>query len=78
VLTRLVKHNNDLAIIIDDPILEKLQIKSNTALNLSTDGVNIIISIVKEMPKTNTFESSLDNINRKHSRSLSKLAKSGN
>jgi antitoxin component of MazEF toxin-antitoxin module len=40
---KLTKHGNSLAILIDKPILELLNITEDTRINLRTDGKNIII-----------------------------------
>lgn len=74
-IKKLVKHGNSSALIIDKPIIEMLHIDENTSLELSTDGVNIIISPVSGINRTNLLKNSLQKINEKHSRTLKKLAK---
>lgn len=74
-IKKLVKHGNSSALIIDKPIIEMLHIDENTNLELSTDGVNIIISPVSGVSRTNMLKDSLQKINEKHSRTLKKLAK---
>ena len=74
-IKKLVKHGNSSALIIDKPIIEMLHIDENTNLELSTDGVNIIISPVSGVSRTNMLRDSLQKINEKHSRTLKKLAK---
>ncbi len=74
-IKKLVKHGNSSALIIDKPIIEMLHIDENTNLELSTDGVNIIISPVNGINRTNMLKNSLQKINEKHSRTLKKLAK---
>jgi len=44
---KLTKHGNSLAILIDKPILELLNITEDTRINLRTDGTNIIIEPVR-------------------------------
>ncbi len=74
-IKKLVKHGNSSALIIDKPIIEMLHIDDNTNLELSTDGVNIIISPVSGINRTNLLKNSLQKINEKHSSTLKKLAK---
>ncbi|HXK49033.1 MAG TPA: AbrB/MazE/SpoVT family DNA-binding domain-containing protein [Clostridiales bacterium] len=74
-IKKLVKHGNSSALIIDKPIIEMLHIDENTNLELSTDGINIIISPVRGLSRTNMLRNSLERINVKHSKTLKKLAK---
>lgn len=46
-IKKLSKHGNSLAILIDKPILELLNINEHTRINIKTDGTNIIIEPVK-------------------------------
>jgi len=65
-IKKLSKHGNSLAIFIDKPILELLNMNENTRINITTDGSNIIIkpirspgaqSLVDENPELeNVFE----------------------
>jgi antitoxin component of MazEF toxin-antitoxin module len=52
---KLTKHGNSLAILIDKPILELLNITEDTRINLRTDGTNIIIEPVREYPPIRTI-----------------------
>ena len=46
-IKKLSKHGNSLAILIDKPILNLLNINEHTHINIKTDGVNIIIEPVR-------------------------------
>ena len=46
-IKKLSKHGNSLAILIDKPILDLLNINEHTHINIKTDGINIIIEPVK-------------------------------
>ncbi len=63
------------SIIIDKPIMELLNIDSDTQLEIATDGQNIIISPVHDSNKMKKLEKALVNINKKHESTLRKLAK---
>lgn len=45
---RLSKYGNSLALVIDKPILELLNIKEDTVLKITTDGTRITISPIVE------------------------------
>ena len=74
-IKKLIQHGNSSALIIDKPIMELLKINNDTPLELSTDGLNIIISPVKSKDRINKLNKSLDVINKKHCETLKKLAK---
>ena len=71
---KLIQHGNSAALIIDKPILELLNVTMDTPLEISTDGKSIVIS-----PSTthseDQFSASLNRINERFSKTLSKLAK---
>ena len=70
----LIKHGNSLALVIDKPILEMLQISAETPLELSTDGDSILISPVRDKARQRKLLASLDKINRKFGDDLRRLA----
>jgi len=80
-IKKLSKHGNSLAILIDKPILELLNINEQTRINIKTDGVNIIIepirtdsasSLISEDPKLQKlYEELVD----KYNTVLKKLSK---
>ncbi len=70
----LIKHGNSLALVIDKPILEMLQISAETPLELSTDGDAILISPVRDKARRRKLRTSLDKINRKFGDDLRRLA----
>ena len=74
-IKKLIQHGNSSAIIIDKPIMELLKIDNSTLLELATDGKNIIISPIKAKNRLNKLNKSLDEINKKHKSTLTKLAK---
>ncbi|MDD3585715.1 MAG: hypothetical protein PHQ75_00915 [Thermoguttaceae bacterium] len=72
----LTKHGNSLALIIDKPILELLNISPETRLELSTNGVELIIRPVKKSKETRKkkFDSALEETNQKYKKTLKKLS----
>ncbi len=73
-IKKLIRHVNSFAMIIDKPIMELLNIDTNSHLELSTDGANLIISPVKNKNRINRLKKSLENINDKRNTTLRKLA----
>lgn len=70
----LIKHGNSLALIIDKPILEMLQVTPDTPLELTTNGESLLISPVRNAARRKRLKTSLDKINRKYGNDLRRLA----
>ena len=70
----LIKHGNSLALVIDKPILEMLQISANTPLELTTNGDALMVSPIRDKARRKKLLASLDKINRKFSHDLKRLA----
>ena len=70
----LIKHGNSLALVIDKPILQMLQITADTPLELTTNGDSILISPVRDKKRREKLRASLDKINRKFGDDLRRLA----
>lgn len=51
-IKKLSKHGNSLAILIDKPILDLLNINEHTHINIKTDGTNIIIEPIRVEPSS--------------------------
>jgi len=70
----LIKHGNSLALVIDKPILEMLQITEDTKLDLSTNGDQILITPVRDKARQKRLKSALVKINQKFGDDLRRLA----
>jgi antitoxin component of MazEF toxin-antitoxin module len=70
----LIKHGNSLALVIDKPILEMLQISADTPLELTTNGDSLLISPVRDKLRQKRLKESLAKINRKYGDDLRRLA----
>jgi antitoxin component of MazEF toxin-antitoxin module len=70
----LTSHGNSSAIVIEKPVLELLNITKQTALEVSTDGKNLIISPVSDAKQNKKIKSTFSKINARHSKTLKKLA----
>jgi antitoxin MazE len=73
-IKKMVTHGNSAALIIDKPILQLLKIDENTPLELTTDGRNLIISPIDDEKRERKFKSALERVNKKHRKTLQKLA----
>ncbi len=72
----LTAHGNSHALVIEKAILQLLKIDVDTPLEVTTDGVNIIVSPVRDKSRAKAFRSALNKTNKKHSKTLTKLAES--
>ncbi len=75
VTKNLIKHGNSLALVIDKPILEMLQITAETPLELTSDGDALLISPIRDKARQRRLRASLEKINRKFGDDLQRLAK---
>lgn len=73
-LKKLVTHGNSAALIIDKPILELLKVDTETLLELTTDGSNLIISPVADGKRDKRFKTSMAKVNKLHGKTLKRLA----
>jgi antitoxin MazE len=71
----LIKHGNSLALVIDKPILELLQITAETPLELTTNGDAILIRPVRDAKRQRRLQASLEKINERFGDDLERLAR---
>jgi len=71
---KLVQHGNSSALIIDKPILDLLKIDQDTQLEITTDGIQLIIKPVPAKKIAKKITSSLEKVNRKFGKTLKRLA----
>lgn len=71
----LTRHGNSFALIIDKPILELLRFDPDTPLELSTDGVTLIVRPADARGRGTRLAKSLAKVNAKHGNALRRLAK---
>jgi antitoxin MazE len=73
-IKKLTKHGNSAALVIDKGVMELLNIDVDTPLDISTDGQVLIVSPVRDEERRRQFDEALQDINRRYSRALKKLA----
>lgn len=71
---RMTRHGNSMALVIDRPILELLNIDADTPLDITTDGEALIITPVRDKKRRQAFEAALEKTNRRYGRMLKNLA----
>jgi len=73
-IKKLTKHGNSLALIIDRPVLELLNIDRDTPLEISTDGQVLIVSPLRDEEHRKTFRETLKDVNARYGAMLKRLA----
>jgi antitoxin MazE len=73
-LKRLTRHGNSLALVIDKGVLDILNIDAETPLDISTDGVSLKVSPVRDERRRRQFREALEQTNARYARTLKRLA----
>jgi antitoxin MazE len=73
-IKKLTKHGNSLALVVDRPVLDLLNIDSDTPLEISTDGQVLIVAPVRDAKRRKKFDKALASVNRKYGGALKRLA----
>ena len=71
---KLTKHGNSLALVIDRPILDLLNIDPETLLDISTDGKQLIVAPVTSAARRNKFEAAQQLAHQRYGKAFQKLA----
>lgn len=71
---RLTKHGNSLALVIDKPILELLNISDQTPLTVTTDGKSLVVSPMVDEEEETKFRQALKKVHKRYGRMLKVLA----
>jgi antitoxin component of MazEF toxin-antitoxin module len=75
VIKKLTKHGNSLALVIDRPILDLINVNpEKMAVQITTDGNNLILSPVRDIARRRKFEAAVEKANKKYSRMFKRLA----
>ncbi len=74
-IKKLTTHGNSFALVIEKPILQLLNIQLETPLEITTDGMNLIVSPVQSEKRARAFKAALSKINQQHGKTLRALAK---
>jgi antitoxin component of MazEF toxin-antitoxin module len=74
VVKKLTKHGNSLALVIDRPILELLNIDTETPLDISTDGRRLIVAPAEPSERRRKFESAQRAAHQRYGKAFERLA----
>jgi len=74
VIKRLTKHGNSLALILDRPVLDLLEIDAETPLAITTDGTALVVTPVRDPERRQAFLDALRDTNRRYGKALRRLA----
>ncbi|MDR3230958.1 MAG: hypothetical protein LBT65_05935 [Synergistaceae bacterium] len=70
----LTKHGNSLALILDKPILELLNIEPETPISVTTDGKSLILSPIQDRERSEKLTKVRARVNKKYETTFKKLA----
>ena len=73
-IKRLSRHGNSMALVIDRGVLDLLDIRKNTPLNVTTDGNALIVAPIRNPERRKKFHKALAEGNAKYGRILKRLA----
>ncbi len=73
---KLTKTGNSLALVLDKPLLDRVQIGANTPLEISTDGEVIVISPVRDRRRTVKLKRVVEEAHRRYGGAFRRLADS--
>ena len=73
-IKKLTKHGNSYALVIDRGIMDLLNISEKSALYVTTDGKNLIVSPASDEKKHVKFENALKEVNKKYGKALKRLS----
>ena len=73
-IKNLTRHGNSLALVIDRPILELLNIEPDTPLEIGTDGERLTITPVRDPERARRLAEGLERINVRYGKALKALA----
>ncbi len=71
---KLTKTGNSLALVLDKPILDRLEIDAGTPLEVSTDGDVIVISPVRDRRRTARLKRIVEEAHRQYGGVFRRLA----
>ncbi len=72
---KLTKHGNSLALVIDKPVLELLDIDADTMLSITTDGKCLIIAPMAADVRAKRLKAGMSRVHKTYGKLLKRLAK---
>lgn len=71
----LTKHGNDLALVIDKPILDLLHAGADTQFEIITDGRSLILTPVREKTEETKVDDAIAMVHQRFGKAMRELAK---
>ena len=73
-IKKLTRHGNSLAIVIDRPVLDLLKINADTPLEVTTDGMRLIIEPLQGDARRERLDEALDTLHARYGRMMKRLS----
>ncbi len=73
--TKLTRIGNDVALVLDEPLLEELGLDENSEVEISTNGDVLVMTPLRGEAREKTFRRSAEKINAKYAGLFKRLAK---
>lgn len=73
-IKKLTKHGNSLALVIDKPILDLLNITADTPLEVSTDGRSLVVAPANPVERRKRLRGAIEDTHRKYGKMMKRLA----
>ena len=73
-IKKLTKHGNSAALVIDKPILSLIGATADTLFNMTTDGVSLILTPIRDEEEEKRFRDTLDRIANRYKKAFEKLS----
>jgi len=73
-IKKMTSHGDNLVLMIERDLLDRLNIDADTPLDVSTDGEVLVVSPVRDRKRRKDFEAALKKVNEKYGRALKRLA----
>lgn len=71
---KLTKHGNSMALLIEKPVLELIGADADTPFEITTDGKSLTLKPVTDKARKKKFDDALQQVNKRYSKTLKKLA----
>lgn len=73
-ITTLTKHGHDYALVIDESILERLNVTTDTAFEVFSDGRSLVLVPIRLLHDDQQFVDSLDIVQQQYGHTMKRLA----
>lgn len=70
----LTKHGNSLALVIDKPILELLQVRAETPIEIITDGRSLVLTPMRDEAEEKKFNDAMAMVHMRFGNAMRELA----